>query len=96
MSDLLYRTALRWHDSTGRGVARHEGVEVELYSAPRVLLPMGPLVELEYVPGLGVAYVQPRAGQRTDMLARQVSECLGYLRQIALAARTAVDARWVP
>jgi hypothetical protein len=93
MSDVLYRTRLRWCESAGRGIARHEGVEVELTSPPPVLLPMGRLVELEYSPGVGVQYVQPRTGARQDLLPHQAQECLTYLRAVALAARTAADTR---
>lgn len=92
-SELLYPTRLWWSAGRGRGIARHEGVEVELTSPPPVLLPMGRLVELEYSPGVGVQYLQPAHGARQDMLASQAQECLRYLRAVALAARTAADTR---
>lgn len=91
MSDDLHPTRLWWCASSGRGIARHEGVEVELTSPPPVLLPMGRLVELEYSPGVGVQYLQPAHGARQDLLASQAQECLRYLRAVALAARTAAD-----
>lgn len=91
MSDRLYQTALRWFDARACGVARHEGVEVQLHHRPPVMLPLGPLAELEYLPGLGVQYVQPRTGARQDLLPHQAQECLTYLRAVALAARTAAD-----
>lgn len=90
-SELLYPTRLWWCAAQGRGIARHEGVEVELTSPPPVLLPMGRLVELEYSPGVGVQYLQPAHGARQDLLPHQAQECLTYLRAVALAARTAAD-----
>lgn len=91
MSDDLHPTRLWWCAGRGRGIARHEGVEVQLHHRPPVMLPLGPLAELEYLPGLGVQYVQPRTGARQDLLPHQAQECLTYLRAVAIAARTAAD-----
>ncbi|MCZ2127445.1 MAG: hypothetical protein LC099_06690 [Anaerolineales bacterium] len=90
-SELLYPTRLWWCAGRGRGIARHEGVEVQLHHRPPVMLPMGRLVELEYSPGAGVAYYQLAMTGQVDMTPEQMRECLRYLRAIALAARTAAD-----
>ncbi|ODU08006.1 MAG: hypothetical protein ABS84_14950 [Rubrivivax sp. SCN 71-131] len=91
MSDLLYRTRLRWRESHGAGLAAHEGVRVDLYSRPPVLESLWRLIDLDYAPGVGVAYYQLALGSQTDMSSEQMRECLRYLRAVALAARTAAD-----
>lgn len=93
MSDDLHRTRLWWCAARGRGIAKHAGVTVELTHRPPVMTALGPIDELEYLPGIGVQYVQPGCGQRQDLLPHQAHECLTYLRAVALAARTAADTR---
>ena len=94
MSDFLHRTRLRWCASSGRGIAVHDGVTVELKSRPRLLLHAARLIEIEYSPGIGVQYVQEATGARRDMQTGEAAECLAYLRAVALAARTAADTRF--
>lgn len=91
MSDALYQTRLHWSEARGCGVAEHAGVRVELHRRPPVLPGLWRLIELDYAPGVGVAYYQLALGPREDMAGAQARECLQYLRSIALAARTAVD-----
>ena len=90
MSDYLHRTRLRWCASSGRGIAVHDGVTVELRSRPRVLLHAARLIEIEYSPGI-VCYVQDATGARRDMQIGESAECLTYIRAVAEAARNAVD-----
>lgn len=93
MSHWLHRSRLWWSDASGKGVAIHEGVTVELTQKPPVLLGMGRLIEIDYSPAIGVQLVQCATGAREDMLPEQAAECLRYLRAVSLAARTAADAR---
>lgn len=95
MSDLLHRTRLRWSEALGSGVATHDGVRVELHRRPPVLLGLWRLIELDYVPGVGVAYYQLAMGPREDMSGAQIAECLQYLRDVASAAKAQVDT-WRP
>lgn len=95
MSDFLHRTRLRWCAASGRGVAVHDGVSVELHIRPPVLLHTARLIEIEYSPGIGVLYVQEATGARRDMQPGEATECLAYLRRVSEAARTAVEARHV-
>ncbi len=95
MSDYLHRTRLRWCAASGRGVAIHEGVSVELHARPPVLLAMGRLIEIEYSPGIGVQYVQRATGAREDLTGGQSAECLAYLRFVAEAKREAAE-NWRP
>lgn len=91
MSDILHRTRLHWRESHGSGIAAHEGVRVELHRRPPVLESLWRLIDLDYAPGVGVAYYQLAMSAPTDMAPEQARECLRYLRAIALAARTAAD-----
>lgn len=95
MSDALHLTRLHWSEALGAGVAVHDGVRVELHRRPPVLLGLWRLIELDYVPGVGVAYYQLAMGPREDMAGAQMRECLQYLRDVASVARTQVDT-WRP
>lgn len=91
MSDYLHRTRLLWTAATGRGVARHEGVEVELHTRPPVLLALGRLIEIDYSPGIGIRVVQMATGAREEMRDVHAAECLAWLRAVSEAARRAVE-----
>ena len=90
MSDDLHPTRLWWCASSGRGIARHDGVEVRLRTRPPVLRGSR-VVELEYLPALSCMYVQEAVGQRRDMQTGEAAECLAYLRAVSDEARRRAD-----
>jgi len=77
MSDDLHPTRLWWCASSGRGIARHDGVEVRLRTRPPVLRGSR-VVELEYLPALSCMYVQEAVGQHHHH-ARRAARALGPL-----------------
>jgi hypothetical protein len=91
VSDDLHPVRLWWSADRGRGIARHDGVHVELRARPRVLLNTARLIELEYSPAIGVLYVQEATGARRDMQTGEAAECLAYLRAVAADARHRID-----
>ncbi len=91
MSEKLHPTRLWWSEAAGRGVARHDGVEVQLRARPAVLLHAARVIEIEYLPGI-VCYVQDATGPRRDMLTGEAAECLAYLRAMAVETRNNMEA----
>lgn len=89
MSDLLHRTRLRWNTASGHGSAAHDGVTIELFTRPPVLPHITRIIELEYVPGLAIAYVQDHLSARRDLLPGESSHCLQWLVHVSSAAREA-------
>lgn len=91
MSTDLYPTRLWWCEASGRGVVRHQDVEVRLRRRPSVLRHIERLVELEYLPGIGYFYVQDATGPRRDMQDGEAAECLAYLRAVSADAWHRID-----
>lgn len=89
MSDALHPTRLWWSADKGRGIARHDGVELQLRVRPPVLLSTMRLIEIEYSPAIGCVYVQEATGARRDMQQGETAECLSYLRHLSTRARDA-------
>lgn len=87
MSDDLFPVRLWWSSDKGRGIARHDDVEVRLRTRPPVLLGTMRLIEIEYSPGIGCMYVQEATGARRDMQTGEAAECLSYLRMVSDDAR---------
>lgn len=90
MSDSLYRVRLRWSAASGHGVAAQDGVHIELRTRPPVLAHVHRLVDLEYIPAIGVMYLQDAAGPRRDLAPAEAAELQRWLDIIAAAARKVV------
>lgn len=91
MSEALHPTRLWWCAASGRGIARHDGIEAQLRQRPAVLRHIARLIELEYLPGTGHCYVQDHASSRRDMQAGEAAECLAYLRAVSADTRYRID-----
>jgi len=87
MSDDLHPCRLWWSADKGRGIARHDGVEVRLRQRPPVLLGAMRIIEIEYSPAIACMYVQEATGARRDMQTGEAAECLSYLRAVSDEAR---------
>jgi hypothetical protein len=87
VSDGLYPTRLRWHHTTG--VARHDGVSVELVAAP-MLAGMDCMTEIDYVPHV-IAQVRIGCNAVRDMTAQERIDVMEMLVRVSAAARKAVS-----
>lgn len=94
MSDELHPTRLWWCAEKGRGVARHDDVQVRLRQRPPVLPHARTVAEIDYLPGMH-CFVQETTGPRRDMAADEVAECLAFLRAVA-AGTHELTRNWRP
>lgn len=88
MSDDLYKTRLTWHAHTRRGVAQCDDVRIVLRDQPRVLIDLGKLIDLEYTPAIGVAFVQTATDRRRDLHAFEMDTLADWLLGVAARARS--------
>lgn len=88
MSPFLYRSRLQWEGY--HGVAKHDGVLVELRSCPQ-FLPGIRLVSIDYAPELHVATPQEFNTPHRDMSPAEVTLCRALLERMAIAAREALN-----
>lgn len=87
MSDALYPTRLRWHHTCG--VARHDGVSVELRHAP-ALPGLDCMTELDFIPGV-MAEVRIGCEEKRDMTNGEREHALKLLSQMSSEARDLID-----
>lgn len=87
MSDALYPTRLRWYHTLG--VARHEGVSVDLRAAP-VLPGAEGLTEIDYVPTV-IAHIRIGCDAVRDMTTHERVAAQALLVRMAGAARSAIS-----
>lgn len=83
MSDSLYPSRLRWHHTLG--VARHDGVSVELHHAPE-LHGLECMTEIDYIPTV-IAQVRIGCEQVREMNATERAKAMALLVKIAESAR---------
>lgn len=83
MSDALYPTRLRWHHTVG--AARHDGVAVELRTAPR-LPGLNDMTEIDYIPTV-IAQVRTGCDAMRDMTAEERGWAHALLVRMAEFAR---------
>lgn len=88
MSPFLYRSRLQWEGY--HGVAKHDGVLVELRSCPQ-FLPGIRLISIDYSPEVRVTMVQAFNTPRRDMSRAEVTLCQALLERMAIAAREALE-----
>lgn len=88
MSPFLYRSRLQWEGY--HGVAKHDGVLIELRSCPQ-FLPGERLIAADYAPELQVATVQVFNTPHRDMSPAEVTLCRPLLERMAIAAREALN-----
>lgn len=87
MSDDLYPTRLRWHHTIG--VARHDGVAVQIRRAP-ALDGMECMTEMDYIPTV-IAQVRIGCEQVREMKDFERARAMGLLVRMAAAARDSID-----
>lgn len=87
MSDVMYPTRLRWHHTVG--VARHDGVQVELRRCP-LLRGWECVTEIDYVPQV-IAHVRIGCEATRDMTADEQTAALAMLHRLAYVARGALE-----
>lgn len=87
MSAALFRTRVRWSSASGRGLVCHDGVSIELQARPPVLPHVARLVDLEYIPAIGVMYLQDPIGPRRDLVDSEARELARWVQTVAKAAR---------
>lgn len=87
MSDSLYPSRLRWHHTLG--VARHDGVSVELHHAPE-LQGLECMTEIDYIPTV-IAQVRIGCEQVREMNATERAKAMALLVRMAAAARDPLD-----
>lgn len=89
MSSALYNTRLYWDGI--RGIAKHDGVAVDLRAWPAAALPVRPL-SIDYTPEVRRAEIH-LAGETHPqaMTGEQKTAVFAWLRRIAEAARTSVE-----
>lgn len=87
MSDALYPSRLRFHHTMG--VARHNGVSVELHRAP-VIEGLECMTEMDYIPTV-IAQVRIGCDQVREMNATERARAMGLLVKIASSARDVVE-----
>ena len=86
MSADLYQTRLYWDGR--RGVAKADGVSVDLHAAPEVL---GRPVEIDFAPEARVAEMRPRhCDPRRDMTPDEAAAVIAWLMRMTLAAKAAI------
>lgn len=88
MSPFLYRSRLQWEGY--HGVAKHDGVLIELRSCPQ-FLPGERLISADYAPELQIATVQVFNTPRRDMSPAEVTLCRALLERMAIAAQEALN-----
>jgi hypothetical protein len=86
MSEALYLERLSWDGR--RGIAKSDGVAVELRACP---LPK-PVMEVDYSPAVRVFQIRDSADRWRDMNAAERLACGQVLQRCAAAARSALDA----
>ncbi len=83
MSEALYPSRLHWDGASRSGVARHDGVSVDLRNAP------GTHWRIQFIPGI-LAQVQDRADDPArDMSPAEVAAAKRYLTTLSDKARCA-------
>lgn len=82
MSEKLYPTRLEWDGR--RGMARHDGVSLELHRPPA-----GAWAEVHFTPGIQAQVRERACDARRDMTADEIRAALRWLQYMAHAARTA-------
>ena len=75
MSEHLHPTRLEWDGR--RGMARHDGVQVELRSAPLRF------AEVHYTPGIQYDVRDNGASARREMTQAEIGDCQRYLLRLA-------------
>jgi hypothetical protein len=85
MSDTLFPTRLRW--SGGTGVARHDGVTLELHDPPPLVTR---LTEIDFVPHVTCS-VREGFGRPRDMTDDEIRNALALLQAMAAGARGAFE-----
>lgn len=89
MSSLFYATRLWWDGR--QGIAKSQGVHVELKSRPHVLNALL-IVEIDYTPELpNLCYVHPVGDRTRNLTLDEMSECEAYLHRVATAALNEVE-----
>lgn len=78
MSHDLYATRLYWQN--GRGIAKLHGKTVPLDNAPDIGVPA--VLEVDYIPEIGVANLQTRFERRRDMTPDEVKVCDKLLGEV--------------
>ena len=89
MSLFLYRSRLQWEGY--HGVAKHDGVLLELRSCPQ-FLPDARVVAVDYAPEVHVATVQLYAEPHRDMTPAESNLCRDLLERMARNARESLHA----
>lgn len=87
MSDARSLTRLRWHN--GQGFACHDGVQVQLRSAPD--LGIAGVTEIDYEPGC-CAELRLGCETRRELDSAEMGKVLALLKRMAEAARAALEA----
>lgn len=85
MSQHLHLTSLWWDGHSGRGLARHDGVAVELKAAPDVGI--AHLRQLEFSPAVRVAQARCSAEAMRELSREERGACQAFLDRLASAAR---------
>lgn len=83
MSELLHPTRLEWDGR--RGLARHDGVCIELRQSPS-----SAWCEVHYTPGIQAEVRERPADPRRDMEPAEISQAQRWLAHMAYAARSAI------
>lgn len=91
VSDSLYRVRLRWSAASGHGLAAQDGVRIELRTRPPVLVHVKRLVDLEYIPAIGVMYLQDAVGPRRDLAPAEAAELQRWLDGMAVSVRATLS-----
>lgn len=82
MSDQLHPTRLEWSGHTG--MARHDGVQMQLHRSP------GVFAEVHYTPGIQAQVRDRPCDPRRDMTAQEIRAAQAYLVNIAARCREVV------
>ena len=87
MSDAMYPQRLRWHHTLG--VARCDGVTVELKHPPR-LPGMEHMMEMDYIPGV-IAEVRIGCSRTREMTGDERGHALELITRMARIAHEALE-----
>lgn len=89
MSLFLYRSRLQWEGY--HGVAKHEGVLIELRSCPQ-FIPGMRISAVDFAPEVHVATVQLFGEPHRDMATSEIHLCQDLLERMARNARESLNA----
>jgi hypothetical protein len=90
MSEALYATRLFWNGR--QGCARHNGVAVDLRTAPAPLAGVHNLTEIDFAPEVRVAQIRESAGCWRDLNTEECTAVATWLAGVSAAARAALIA----